>query len=471
MEQYAIGKGWIFLLKPDSIYEVNIDACGAGGEGICHIEQIAVFVPGACEGDTARIQITKVKTSYAFARLLQVVAPSPHRQTPPCPVYGKCGGCQLMHLTYKKQLAFKKQVVIDALARIGHLDVSAAQIFDTIGMDPPARYRNKMVFPIGKKADGRITGGFYAPKSHHIIALSDCLLGCSFASACLSAVLTYMKEYRIQPYDEQSHTGLVRRLFVRTGYHTKKAMAVLSVNGRKLPKEQQLVELLRQVPSDEYHLSSILLNSNTERNNLVLGGENRVLFGESSIDDTLCGLSFSISPNSFYQVNPVQTEKLYETAISFAGLTGSETVLDLYCGIGTISLCAAKKAARVIGVEIVPQAVYNATENARRNRIQNAEFFTGKAEAFSEKLKEEGLAPDVVFLDPPRKGSDAGTLDAVLQMAPKQIVYISCNPATLARDLEVLAAGGYALKKVQPVDMFPHTAHVETIMLLQRRDT
>lgn len=458
------------MLQENHIYRAEITGTTSDGDGVCRIGQMAVFVPGACEGDEAEIQITKIKSSYAFARLVRVLMPSAHRQKPPCAVYERCGGCQLMHLNYEKQLELKKQFVADALTRLGHLDLSEASFYDTLGMEPPLRYRNKMVFPVGQKADGRITGGFYAAKSHRIIALSDCLLGDSFASGCLSALLAYMKENNVPPYDESSHTGLVRRLFIRTALHSREAMAVVSANGCRLPHEERLVRALRSVPSDGWTLKSIILNTNTGKNNLVLGRENRTLYGSASICDTLCGLSFDISPNSFYQVNPAQTEKLYEAAVRFAGLTGSETVLDLYCGIGTISLCTAKKAARVIGVEIVPQAIRDAKENALRNGIKNAEFHTGDAEEISQQLLREGLSPDVVFLDPPRKGSDKQTLDAILAMSPKRVVYVSCNPATLARDLQTLTAGGYALCAIQPVDMFPQTKHVETIVLLQRQD-
>lgn len=459
------------MIKKRDIYQVEITATASSGDGICRIDNLAVFVEGACEGDILEIEITNVKSSYANAKILRIINPSIHRIKPPCAVYEKCGGCQLMHVDYKKQLELKKQFVADSLERIGHLDLSETEFFDTLGMETPERYRNKMVFPIGKKADGRLTGGFYAAKSHNIIALSDCLLGNKFASDCLAAVISYMKENRVSAYDETTHKGLVRRLFVRTGLYSREAMAVISINGKSLPNEKKLVDKLLNLDSGELNLSSIIININDSKNNLVLGAQNRTLFGKSYISDTLCGLEFEISPNSFYQVNPLQTEKLYNTAIDFAELSGSQTVLDLYCGIGTISLCAAKKSARVIGVEIVEQAIKNAKENAARNRIKNAEFYTGSAEDISQKLLNEGLAPDIIFIDPPRKGSDEVTLNAILNMAPEKIVYVSCNPATLARDLVHLTSNGYALKKVQPVDMFPNTVHVETITLLQKRNT
>ena len=458
----------IYLIKKNEIYQAEVTATASSGDGICRIDNLAVFVEGACEGDILEIKITNVKSSYANAEILRIITPSGYRKKPECPVFNRCGGCQLMHIDYKKQLELKKQFVFDSLTRLGHLDLSEAEFFDTIGMEKPERYRNKMVFPIGKKADGRLTGGFYAAKSHNIIALSDCLLGDKFASDCLSAVISYMKENNVSAYDEAAHKGLVRRLFVRTGLYSHEAMAVISINGKSLPNEKKLVDKLLNIESGELNLASIIININDSKNNLVLGAQNRTLFGKKSIYDILCGLDFEVSPNSFYQVNPMQTEKLYNTAIDFAELKGSQTVLDLYCGIGTISLCAAKKAARVIGVEIVEQAIKNAEENAKRNGIKNAEFYTGSAEDISQKLLDKGLSPDVIFIDPPRKGSDEVTLNAILNMSPEKIVYVSCNPATLARDLKYLTAGGYALKKIQPVDMFPNTVHVECCVLLCR---
>ncbi|MBR5156378.1 MAG: 23S rRNA (uracil(1939)-C(5))-methyltransferase RlmD [Clostridia bacterium] len=458
----------IYLIKKNEIYQAEVVATASSGDGICRIDNLAVFVENACEGDFLEIKITNVKSSYANAEILCIITPSDYRKEPECPVFNRCGGCQLMHIDYKKQLELKKQFVFDSLTRLGHLDLSEAEFFDTIGMEKPERYRNKMVFPIGKKADGRLTGGFYAAKSHNIIALSDCLLGDKFASDCLSAVISYMKENNVSAYDEAAHKGLVRRLFVRTGLYSHEAMAVISINGKSLPNEKKLVDKLLNIESGELNLASIIININDSKNNLVLGAQNRTLFGKKSIYDILCGLDFEVSPNSFYQVNPMQTEKLYNTAIDFAELKGSQTVLDLYCGIGTISLCAAKKAARVIGVEIVEQAIKNAEENAKRNGIKNAEFYTGSAEDISQKLLDKGLSPDVIFIDPPRKGSDEVTLNAILNMSPEKIVYVSCNPATLARDLKYLTAGGYALKKIQPVDMFPNTVHVECCVLLCR---
>ncbi len=456
------------MIKKNEIYQAEVVATASSGDGICRIDNLAVFVEGACEGDILEIKITNVKSSYANAEILRIITPSASRKEPECPVFNRCGGCQLMHIDYKKQLELKKQFVFDSLTRLGHLDLSEAEFYDTIGMEKPQRYRNKMVFPIGKKPDGRLTGGFYAAKSHNIIALSDCLLGDKFASDCLSAIIAYMKENNVSAYDEATHKGLVRRLFVRTGLYSHEAMAVISINGKSLPNEKKLVDKLLNIKSDELNLASIVININDSKNNLVLGAQNRTLFGKKFISDTLCGLEFEISPNSFYQVNPTQTEKLYNTAIDFAELKGSQTVLDLYCGIGTISLCAAKKSARVIGVEIVEQAIKNARENAKRNGIKNAEFYTGSAEDISQKLLDEGLSPDVIFIDPPRKGSDEITLNAILNMSPEKIVYVSCNPATLARDLKYLTAGGYALKKIQPVDMFPNTVHVESVALLSR---
>lgn len=457
------------MLEINRIYQTEIISCADSGDGVCRMDGLAVFVKGACEGDICEICIDKIKKNYALAHLVRIIKPSAFRTSPPCRAYKKCGGCQLMHIKYEKQLAMKKQFVFDALSRIGHIDLSEVSFYDTMGMESPERYRNKMVFPIGKGENGSICGGFYAPKSHQIISLNDCFLGNSLASYYLTHVIDYMKENHISAYNESAHSGLVRRLFVRIGYHSKEVMIVLSVNGKKLPNEQVFIDTLLNATPKEYYLKSIILNENTERNNLVLGENNRTLYGDSFIKDTLCGISFEISPNSFYQVNPIQTERLYQTAIQFAELNGTETVLDLYCGIGTISLCAASHAANVIGVEIVPQAILNAKQNAKRNHIKNAQFYTGDSQSISEKLLQKGLSPDVIFVDPPRKGCDEKTLKNVLDMNPEKIVYVSCNPATLARDLQVLTENGYTLLKIQPVDMFPQTVHVETIALLQRQ--
>ena len=449
-------------------YEITITGFGSNGEGIGRIDNMAVFVPGGCEGDILEIKLIKIKSSYAVGKILRILKPSEFRQESFCPASSRCGGCQLAHVAYDKQLAVKKQMVTDCLERIGGLSLNHAEVFDTLGMESPYRYRNKMVFPIGRDSGGKPVGGFYAQHSHTVVPLEDCMLGGSAASMILHTVLDFTNEYRISVYDEAAHKGLVRRVFVRFGYTSREAMAVISINGSKLPHAEQLVSRLLALSLPDYRLNSILLNCNTERNNLVLSGKNVVLYGTETIRDTLCGMEYMISPNSFFQVNPLQTERLYSKALEFAEISGTETVVDLYSGIGTISLAASRTAKNVIGVEIVPQAVADARENASLNRVTNVTFYEGSAEDISVKLAKDHLVPGVVILDPPRKGSDETTLGAILSMSPKKIVYISCNPSTLARDLKILTNGGYSLKKIQPVDMFPHTSHVEVVCLLSK---
>jgi len=325
-----------------------------------------------------------------------------------------------------------------------------------------------MVFPIGFDRKKRTVGGFYKRATHDIIELDSCKQGPEIASLYLNSVLKYMKENSVLPYDEKTHKGLIRRVFVRLGNYSKEAMVVISVNGKKLPKVDNLIDSLLSVNDEKYNLKSVILNINKQKNNLVLGDENITLYGSDYICDTLCGITYKISPNSFYQVNPVQTEVLYNKAIEFAELKGNETVIDLYCGIGTISLLAAKYAEKVIGVEIVEQAIKDAKNNAKNNGIKNAEFIAGSAETIALELSESGQKANVIFIDPPRKGSDEVTLDSIAKMSPEKIVYVSCNPATLARDLAYLKEKGYETKKVQPVDMFPNTSHVECCVLLCR---
>ncbi|MBQ9914640.1 MAG: 23S rRNA (uracil(1939)-C(5))-methyltransferase RlmD, partial [Clostridia bacterium] len=360
-------------------------------------------------------------------------------------------------------LIIKRQIVQDAITRIGGF--SDVTVEETLSAPKAERYRNKMVFPLGKDASGKICGGFYAPGSHDLVPLSDCRQGDGNASLWLSETVRFLNEYNISVYDEATHKGIARRFFVRLAEGTKEAMAVLTVNAKGLPYADIWVQRLLAVPT-EFELKSIIVNVHKEPNNLLLGKENKVLFGREYIVDTLGELTFHISPHSFYQVNPLQTTRLYQTALDLAELTGCETVLDLYCGIGTISLFAAKYAHRVIGVEVVPQAIENAKENADRNGITNTEFILGKAEDIAPELAKE--KPDLIFLDPPRKGADPKTIEAILTMAPEKVVYISCNPATLARDLAILCKKDYQIKTVIPVDMFPNTSHVETCVLLCR---
>ncbi len=452
-------------LEVGKTFIVTIDAIATGGDGVGRLEGMAVFVPQTCRGDRVEIVLNKVKSGCAFGTVKKILEPSPYRRTDFCVNCDSCGGCDFAHMTYSEQLAVKKQIVADALTHIGGFhDVP---IEETMMAPRPERYRNKMVFPLGRNSDGKPVGGFFAPASHTLVPLSDCRQGDRAVSLWLSAALSYLEETHTTIYDENSRRGAARRLFVRLAEGTKEAMIVLTANAKKIKQPELFVEKLLAVKMD-YTIKSIVLNVHTEPNNLLLGPKNKVLYGQEYIEDVLGGLCFSISPHSFYQINAMQTENLYNTALALADLSGKETVLDLYCGIGTISLFAARKAAKVIGVEIVPQAIQNAKENANRNGITNAEFLLGSAEEIAPRLAAEGKTPDVIFLDPPRKGADSAALSAIVQMNPEKIVYISCNPATLARDARYLCEHGYTLKKAIPADMFPNTSHVETVALLTR---
>lgn len=451
------------MVQKNERYEVIIEANGAAGEGIARIEGFTVFVPGGVIGDRAEILILKVKKNFAFAKILTLLSASPDREGEPCPAVSRCGGCQLLPLRYEKQLAFKRQKVVDALERIGGF--AGVEVEECVPSPDRFRYRNKMIFPIGKDKEGKAVFGFYAPRSHRVVPLSDCLL-CSFDGIAITrTVCDFLNRHSLPPYDEEARAGFARRLFLREARNTKEIMVVLSVNGEELPHKD---EFIRGLTAQNPHIQSIVLNVNKGEGAEVLGAVNKTLWGKDQIEEKLFGLSFLISPHSFYQVNPAAMELLYQTALDFAELTQADRVFDLYCGIGTISLCAALRAGQVTGVESVGQAVADARENARRNGIKNAVFFEGDAAVVMPRLCREGEKADVVILDPPRKGSDPATLQAILEVSPGKIVYISCDPATLARDLRILADGGYEIQKVRPVDMFPNTSHVECCCLLER---
>lgn len=444
---------------------VTITGIAAGGDGVGRIHGAVVFVPGTCRGDVAEIQIEYVKSGCFYGRVLRFLEASKHHRSDFCDACGTCGGCNFAHMDYEEQRIVKRQIVADAIERIGGFhDIEVAE---TLAAPRPERYRNKMVFPLGTDQQGRPVGGFYAPGSHDLIPLADCRQGDTAASAWLSEAVSFLREHHVSVYHEATRKGLARRLFVRLAEATHQAMVVLTINGDSLPHQEELINRLLAVKTD-YRLTSVMLNIHKEANNLLLGSKNKLLYGKDYIEDILGGFSFHISAHSFYQVNSPQTERLYQTAIDLASLSGGETVLDLYCGIGTISLFAAKYAGRVIGVEVVPQAIENAKENAERNGARNVEFLLGKAEDIAPELKKE--KPSVVFLDPPRKGADKKALEALVTMAPEKIVYISCNPATLARDLKFLCGEGYSLEKIIPVDMFPNTSHVECCVLLCRNE-
>ena len=453
-------------VKKNGVYTVNIEDISSEGNGIARIDGYVVFIPGTLEGETAEIKIVKIKSAYGYGKLLNIIKASLLRRTPECEVYGSCGGCQLMHMDYQEQLRLKERTVQDALKRIG--GCNDFQWDGIIGMENPARYRNKMVFPIGRGKNGEPECGFYAGRSHRIIPLKDCRIGDGICRELIQVVLGYMKRYHVAPYEEEKHRGLVRRLFVRTGYKTGEIMVVLSVNGKTIPHADAFVKGILAV-SDR--VKSIILNCNEKRTNLVLGDYNITLWGRDTIEDELLGNRYTISPHSFYQVNPAQTQALYRTALDYAGIGNEDTVMDVYCGIGTISLSCARRAKHVTGIEIVSKAIDDARENARNNGIENVSFYCADAAAVVPRLMQEGERPDIVILDPPRKGSDEETLAAIAGANPKRIVYVSCNPATLARDILFLKTHGYVPQRVTAVDMFPETTHVETIVLLQRRDT
>ena len=479
----------------NDIVTVKIEDIGTEGEGIGKLEGFTLFVKDAVMGDVVEARLVKVKKNYAYARLEKVLTSSPLRVEPACPYHKQCGGCQIQAMSYEAQLQFKENKVKNNLVRIGGFD----QLFiesvmePVVGMEQPWHYRNKAQFPVGTDKDGRIITGFYAGRTHSIIANTDCALGVEENEPILQKVLAYMQNEKVSAYDETTGQGLVRHILIRKGFTSGEIMVCLVINGKSLPKEDRLVSTLREIPG----MTSIWLNYNTKNTNVIMGTEGRVLWGQNTITDVIhrrsieeinsgkdClrydskenapqGITFAISPLSFYQVNPIQTEKLYSLALEYAGLTGEETVWDLYCGIGTISLFMAQCAKEVHGVEIVPQAIEDARKNAERNHIENATFYVGKAEEVLPRLyEEEHIFADVICVDPPRKGCDEACLNTIIKMAPKRIVYVSCDSATLARDLKYLCENGYEIRKVRAVDQFGQTVHTETVVKLSlKKDT
>jgi len=455
------------FMKKSDIIKLNIEKTASDGRGIGYIDGKICFVHGTLEGETVEAQIYTVHKSYITAGVTKILSASPFRQEGYCCVSDTCGGCPLSHIKYEKQLEIKRQHVVDTLSRIGGIENAESIVADTIGMKIPAHYRNKMVFPIGQK-DGRAIGGFYAPRSHDVVGLSDCRVGEDCAVKALTTVVDFMNEYHIPAYDERTHKGYIRRVFVRCGYHSRDLMIVISSHNEKIKNLDKLINMLKNTDFGAYNLKSIVLNINSAKNNLVLGSKNITLWGTDTICDSILGLNFTISPHSFFQVNPTQTERLYEKALELAELDDTKTVLDIYCGIGTISLCAAKSAKKVVGVEIVDAAIEDAKKNSKRNEVKNTEFFCGAAEDIVPTLIEKGSRPDVVIIDPPRKGSDEKTLSAIISASPERIVYVSCNPATLARDAKFLTDGGYKMTYATPVDMFPNSEHIECVAKFER---
>jgi len=444
----------------NTVQRLTITGYTGDGAGVARLSDgMVVFVTGAVLGETCQVRITKVGRSAAYGVVTQVERPSPQRRESDCPYYGRCGGCAWRHLSYEEECRAKRRQVDDALRRIGGLELTVAQM---LGAASPDRYRNKAQFPVGSGAEI----GFYRARSHQVVNVGDCLLQKKAAMHLRGAVRGWMKANSVSAYDEQTGRGLLRHVYVRTN-RAGESLCCLLVNGDGLPEENALAEALRAA---EPSLKGVVLGVNRRRDNVILGEEYRTIWGEDTLTDTLCGLTFQLSVPSFYQVNPEQTEVLYAKAVEFAGLTGGETVLDLYCGIGTIGLCMARSAGKVYGAEVVPQAVENARENARRNGVANAEFFCGDAGEAAKMLAERGVRPDVVCVDPPRKGLAPEVVETVAGMAPRTVVYVSCDPATLARDLARFAQRGYRAEKAVAVDMFPRTAHVETVVKLLRAE-
>ena len=450
--------------RKNDLVTLEIEDCGIDGEGIGKADGFTVFVKDAVIGDTVTAKIIKAKKNYGYGRLMEVLKPSPYRVEPKCEFARQCGGCQLQALSYDQQLVFKTNKVKGHLERIGGFtDIPMEPI---IGMDELFHYRNKAQFPVGRNKEGKIVTGFYAGRTHNIIENRDCALGVAENKEVLDRVIAHMEKYGIEPYNEATGKGLVRHVLIRYGYFTKEVMVCLILNGNKLPKEEQLVKSLCEIPG----MTSITINVNKKRSNVILGEEICLLWGQEYITDRIGDISYQISPLSFYQVNPMQTQKLYAKALEYADLHGQETVWDLYCGIGTISLFLAQKAKFVRGVEIVPAAIENAKENAKLNGLENTEFFVGKAEeVLPREYKKNGVYADVIVVDPPRKGCDETLLETMIEMNPERIVYVSCDSATLARDLKYLCERGYELRKVCPVDQFGMTVHVETVVLLSHK--
>jgi len=461
-------------MKKNDLVELLIEDMSVEGNGVGKQDGFTYFVKDTVIGDSITARVTKLKKNYGFARVEKINSPSKDRVEPKCSFARQCGGCQIQAMSYEAQLEFKANKVRNNLIRLGAFDADFVDsvMEPIIGMDNPFFYRNKAQFPIGCDKEGNPVAGFYAGRTHSIIANTDCSLGVSENKEILDVILAYMKKNNVSAYNEETGKGLLRHVLIRYGFVSHEIMVCLVVNGKKLPKEETLIEELCKLD----RMTSITLNTNTEDTNVILGSEIRTLWGQDYITDELDGIKFRISPLSFYQVNPVQTVKLYNKALDYAGLTGKETVWDLYCGIGTISLFLARKAGKVHGVEIVPAAINDAKQNAALNGITNAEFTVGKAEEVLPEFYKNAatdtdkdfLHPDVIVVDPPRKGCDELCLDTMLSMKPDRIVYVSCDSATLVRDLRILCDGGYKLEKVTPVDQFPHTVHVETVVLLSK---
>ena len=462
-------------MNKNDIVTVEITDIGVSGEGIGHVDGYTLFIKDAVIGDVVEAKVMKAKKNYGYARLMKVITPSEYRVEPKCAFARRCGGCQIQEMSYDRQLVFKDQKIRGNLERIGGFtkDQIDTVMQPVVGMEHPFGYRNKAQFPFGTDKEGNPITGFYAGRTHDIIANTDCALGVEQNKEILEIILQYMRENKIKSYDEKTGKGLIRHALIRYGFKTKEIMVCLVVNGKKLPKAERLIEKLIQIEG----MTSITISPNTRRDNVIMGDSYEILWEQGYITDYIGNVKYQISPLSFYQVNPVQTEKLYGLALEYADLKGDETVWDLYCGIGTISLFLAQKAKQVYGVEIVPQAIDDAKENAKINAIDNAEFFVGKAEEvlpeyYAEYEREhngETAHADVIVVDPPRKGCDETLLETIVKMQPEKVVYVSCDSATLARDLKYLCANGYEIRMCRGVDQFPQSVHVETVVLLSQQ--
>lgn len=457
----------VISMKKNDLVEVKIEDIGMDGEGIGKVDGYTLFVKDAVIGDVIEAKITKAKKNYGYARMINIKEPSPYRIEAKCPVARQCGGCQIQEMSYDQQLIFKENKIRNNLIRIGKFENPPME--PIIGMKEPFYYRNKAQFPIGTDKDGNIIAGFYAGRTHDIIPNRKCFLGVDINETILDKVIDYMNKNKVSSYNETTGKGLVRHVLIRYGFRTKEIMVCIIVNGKSLPNQEALIKSLCELDG----MTSITLNVNREKTNVILGREIVELWGKGYIEDYIGDVKYQISPLSFYQVNPAQTEKLYGTALEYAGLTGNETVWDLYCGIGTISLFLAQRAKQVYGVEIVPEAIEDARRNAKLNGIENAEFYVGKSEeVLPKKLAEGNVKADVIVVDPPRKGCEEALLKAILEMGVPKVVYVSCDSATLARDLRYLCDGGYEVERVRGVDMFGNSGHVETVVKLSlKKDT
>ena len=448
-------------VKKNNIYRVSITGMGTKGEGIGKIDNFTIFIPGAILGEEVEVNIIKVNKNYAVGKLLNIIIASEERVKPICDIYTRCGGCQLQHMSYKEQLNFKRQKVKDALLRLGGIDVEVEPV---LGIKNPYRYRNKVQLPIGKENE-KVSIGFYAPRSHNIIDLKTCLIQDEKADDIIKILREWIKEFNVPIYNEKEHKGNLRHIMVRTAFKTGEVMVVLVTKDKNLPHKEELINKLIE---NLQGVVSIIQNINSQKTNVVLGKESIVLWGKDKIIDYIGNFKFAITPLSFFQVNPIQTEVLYNKALEYADLKGNEVVFDAYCGTGTISLFLSQKAKKVYGVEIVAEAIESAKLNAKENNVDNVDFIVGESEQVIPELIEKGIKADVVVVDPPRKGCEKSLLEAMANMSPEKIVYVSCDPATLARDLGVLEKLGYKVIRVQPVDMFSNTYHVENVVLLEK---